>query len=73
MTQGRGGRNPMLPLEHHVPDGEARVMPDGRLYVYGSYDTSDDWYCSDRYHVVSTADLREWRVASGLSLADGCV
>ena len=30
------GRNPVLPPEHHIPDGEAHVMPDGRLYVYDS-------------------------------------
>lgn len=57
-----GARNPVLPLEHHIPDGEARVMPDGRLYVYGSYDLLADWYCSDRYRVASTANLREWTV-----------
>lgn len=57
-----GQRNPVLPLEHHIPDGEARVMPDGHLYVYGSYDLLDDWYCSDRYRVASTGDLREWTV-----------
>ncbi|MFJ6453985.1 family 43 glycosylhydrolase [Paenarthrobacter sp. NPDC091669] len=55
-------RNPVLPISHHVPDGEAHVMPDGRLYVYGSYDTMDNWYCSDLYHVVSTSDFCEWRV-----------
>lgn len=57
-----GQRNPVLPLEHHIPDGEARVMPNGRLYIYGSYDLLDEWYCSDRYHVASTGDLREWSV-----------
>ncbi|MDN4473057.1 family 43 glycosylhydrolase [Demequina zhanjiangensis] len=56
------GRNPVLPLQHHVPDPEARVMPDGRLYVYGSYDLAEREYCSDRYHVASTADLCEWTV-----------
>lgn len=55
-------RNPVLPPLHHIPDGEARVMPDGRLYVFGSYDTMDNWYCSDRYHVVSTSDFCEWTV-----------
>lgn len=59
---GSRGRNPVLPLRHHVPDPEARVMPDGRLYVYGSYDVAEDEYCSDRYHVVSTSDMREWTV-----------
>jgi arabinoxylan arabinofuranohydrolase len=55
-------RNPVLPLGCHVPDGEARVMPDGRLYVYGSLDREPGVYCSDEYRVVSTADLRTWTV-----------
>ncbi|MCC8066270.1 MAG: xylosidase, partial [Clostridiales bacterium] len=55
-------RNPILPLQHHVPDSEAHVMPDGKLYVYGSYDDRDDVYCSDKYHVVSTPDMEHWTV-----------
>jgi arabinoxylan arabinofuranohydrolase len=54
------GRNPVLPPEMHVPDPEAHVMPDGRLYVYGSWDQYDDAYCSKQYRVFSTSDLREW-------------
>ncbi len=53
--------NPVLPREHFVPDSEARVMPDGRLYVYGSYDISGNMsYCSDVLHVLSTDDLIRW-------------
>ncbi len=53
--------NPVLPREHFVPDGEAHVMPDGRLYVYGSYDLSGrNGYCSQELHVFSTDDLIHW-------------
>lgn len=53
--------NPVLPREHFVPDSEARVMPDGRLYVYGSYDLSGNMsYCSDVLHVFSSDDLIRW-------------
>ena len=58
-------RNPVLPLSVHIPDSEAHVMPDGKLYIYGSYDDAENqpWeYCSDRYHVVSTADMEHWTV-----------
>ena len=55
-------RNPILPLEHHVPDGEAHVMPDGRLYIYGSYDDREDLYCSEKYHVISTGDMECWNI-----------
>ena len=53
-------RNPVLPVDIHIPDGEAHVMPDGRVYVYGSWDQHEDTYCSRDYRVVSSADMREW-------------
>ena len=55
--------NPLLPRNHHIADAELRVMPDGRLYMYGSYDQPGFWtYCSHIYHVFSTDDplMREW-------------
>ena len=53
--------NPLLPIRHFVPDTEARVMPDCRLYLYGSYDISrETTYCSDILHVFSTDDLVHW-------------
>ena len=43
--------NPILPETCFVPDAEARVMPDGRLYIYGSWDVSgSDDYCSRELH-----------------------
>ncbi len=51
----------MLPLEICIPDGEAHVFG-GRLYVYGSYDTSSKEYCSEEYHVASTDDMLAWKV-----------
>lgn len=61
-------RNPILPLQFHVPDSEAHVMPDGRLYVYGSFDNREDVYCSEEYHVVSTADMKTWEIEEQSSL-----
>lgn len=55
-------RNPILPLEYHIPDSEGHVMPDGRLYIYGSYDDREDVYCSEKYHVVSTGDMKNWTI-----------
>jgi len=55
--------NPLLPEHLHIPDAEAHVMPDGRLYLYGSMDEpgSGGW-CSTHYHVFSTDDptLKTW-------------
>lgn len=33
--------NPILPIQHFVPDVEARQWNDGRIYLYGSYDYID--------------------------------
>lgn len=55
-------RNPVLPLRYHVPDGEGHMMPDGRLYIYGSFDEWEDKFCSEKYHVVSTPDMNCWTI-----------
>ena len=53
--------NPALPKKCFVPDGEGRVMPDGRLYVYGSWDISGSKeYCSTELHCFSTDNLIDW-------------
>lgn len=62
MREFNNRRNPILPLEYHVPDSEGHVMPDGKLYVYGSFDDRADVYCSEKYHVVSTADMEHWTI-----------
>ena len=53
--------NPLLENHHYVPDAEAHVWNDGRLYIYGSYDIRGALsYCSTQYHVFSTDDLVYW-------------
>ena len=53
--------NPILPLQHFVPDAEAHVGNDGRMYIYGSYDISGNTsYCSYEYRVFSSDDLVNW-------------
>lgn len=50
--------NPLLPELHFMPDAEAHVMPDGRLYLYGSWDLSGcKDYCSGIMHCFSTDDM----------------
>lgn len=62
MQKFKNTRNPILPLEYHVPDSEAHVMPDGRVYVYGSFDDREDVYCSEKYHVISSGDMEHWTI-----------
>ena len=53
-------QNPISPMGVYIADPTSRVGPDGRLYIYGSLDLTPDTYCSDRYHVLSSKDLKEW-------------
>ena len=62
MKEFTNTRNPILPLEYHIPDSEAHVMPDGKMYIYGSFDDREDVFCSDKYHVVSTHDMEHWSI-----------
>ena len=42
--------NPLLPLRHFIPDVEARLWADGRIYRYDSRDIADERsYCSHEY------------------------
>ena len=44
--------NPLLPADLFIPDVEAHVWQDGRVYLYGSFDLQGKLtYCSDEYHV----------------------
>ena len=53
--------NPLLPDNCFLPDAEARVMPDGRLYIYGSWDIpKNDDYCTRIMHCFSTDDMENW-------------
>lgn len=53
--------NPILPLDTFVPDAEAHVWTDGRIYLYGSMDIAGNLsYCSGQYHVYSSDDMVDW-------------
>lgn len=52
-------QNPISPMGVYIADPSSRVV-DGRLYVYGSLDVSPGRYCSKDYHVLFSADLRNW-------------
>jgi len=61
MNKKNYASNPILPMEHFVPDVEGHQWLDGRMYAYGSYDIKGrKGYCSTKYHVFSSADLIHW-------------
>lgn len=63
--------NPILPRKYFVPDVEARVMPDGRMYLYGSLDISGSkTYCCKELRCFSTDDMLSWS-DEGLIFSNG--
>ncbi len=55
-------QNPITPAGMYIADPSARIWDDGKLYIYGSLDESTKYYCSRRYHVLSTSDLKTWDI-----------
>ncbi|AVK64109.1 xylosidase [Lactobacillus sp. CBA3606] len=54
--------NPILDPTVYLPDAEARIMPDGRVYLYGSHDNPGDTeFCSTNYVTYSSTDLIHWQ------------
>ena len=68
-------QNPIIPEAKYNSDPQARTwsMPDGtqRLYVYGSRDESSTWYCSHAYDVLSTDDMKSWKLTPDSFLSKG--
>jgi len=54
--------NPIVPAGMYIADPEGHQWNNGRFYVYGSRDEKPNYYCSHRYHVLSTRDLLHWDV-----------
>jgi len=55
-------QNPIVPPGVYIADPSAHIWDDGKLYVYGSLDESTDYYCSFKYHVLATSDLKTWEL-----------
>lgn len=54
--------NPILKSNNYIPDVEARTMPDGKVYLYGSRDNPGDTeFCSTQYQTFSSKDLVHWQ------------
>src|SRR4051812_34228196 len=56
------GHNPLTPPGVYAADPEAHVWDDGKMYLYVSRDESTREYCSQYYHVLSSADLIRWDI-----------
>lgn len=64
-------QNPIVPAGMYIADPEAHVWNDGKIYVYGSRDESDDYWCSYQHHVLFSDDLKEWNIVENAFASKG--
>ncbi len=64
-------QNPIVPPGVYLADPSVRVWKDGKLYVYGSKDESTKYYCSNKYDVLSTKDLKNWEITKDVFVSTG--
>ena len=60
-----------MPPGVYIADPEAKVFSDGRLYIYGSRDESDEYWCSYTHHVLSTSDMLRWKMDENIFSSKG--
>ena len=56
------GANPISPMGVYIADPTARVWEDGKVYIYGSRDESPEYYCSKKYNVLTSSDMKTWEL-----------
>lgn len=64
-------QNPIVPAGIYVADPAAHVWNDGRIYVYISVDESVDYYCSYRYHILSSDNMVDWTLHENVFASRG--
>ncbi|MGB3150761.1 MAG: family 43 glycosylhydrolase, partial [Maribacter sp.] len=55
-------QNPITKPGSYFADPEAKVWDNGRLYLYGSVDESEEYWCSHSYDIYSTTNMVDWNV-----------
>lgn len=64
-------QNPIVPPGVFLADPEGHQWKDGRLYLYVSRDESPDYYCSYRYDLISTSDMKNWTISENAFASKG--
>lgn len=70
-NETKGNGNPISPAGVFIADPSAKVGPDGKLYIYGSLDENTMFYCSSRYHLLSTDNMEDWTLHQDIFGLDG--
>lgn len=55
-------QNPITPEGTFFSDPSARQWKDGKIYIYGSRDESSRYWCSYDNDVLSSSDMKHWKL-----------
>lgn len=65
-------QNPITPIGKFFADPSAHQWEQGgRVYVYGSRDESKSHYCSHKYDVLYSDDMKNWTLHEGIFTSKG--
>ncbi|MDD3108657.1 MAG: family 43 glycosylhydrolase, partial [Alistipes sp.] len=71
ITMTATAQNPIVPAGVYLADPEGHQWKDGKLYLYVSRDESPTYYCSWRYDLLSTSDLKHWTITPNAFVSKG--
>lgn len=71
ITRAAFAQNPIVPPGVYLADPSAHQWQDGKMYVYGSRDENPAYYCSWNYDVLSSADLKNWKLSPRTFVSKG--
>lgn len=64
-------KNPIVPPGVYMADPEGHQWANGSMYVYVSRDESPDYYCSWRYDLLRSDNLRDWTIVENIFASKG--
>lgn len=65
-------QNPIVPTGMYFADPSAHQWEtNGTIYIYGSRDESGGYYCSHKYDVLSSEDMKHWTIHPDAFAAKG--
>ena len=71
VSQNGNAQNPISPPGVYIADPSAKVFDDGKLYIYGSTDESEAYYCSVKHDIMYTSDMQNWEVSKNIFASKG--
>lgn len=71
VSENGNAQNPISHPGVYIDDPSAKVFDNGKLYIYGSTDESETYYCSGKHDIMHTADIQSWEISKNMFASKG--